>query len=137
MSSQHIFRVFFTLIICNFLPLFTYSQNAVCHIPNQEQFLKKVHASGSKTIEVQISGLSDQKAIDKFIQDASGADHVVSVKIGNSTAEKRDVTVRLDEMGGLNTFRLMLMSASVKTIKTQGKTYEVLRLAVKKENPFE
>ncbi len=137
MRTKHIFQVFLTIAFVAILPIFSLAQSVVCHIDNPDQFLKKINAQGTKTIEFQISGLAEQKDVDAFVAKASGSEKILNVKVSGSNSNSRKVTVRIDEKGDMNSFRLMLMSASVKTLTTPSKTFEVLRLPVKKTNPFE
>ena len=136
MSRKNILPLIFTLFIVFFVPKINYSQNMACHISDTEQFLKQVNNEGNKTIEFLISGLSDSQ-IDTFIKNSTAVENVMSVKVGDERNGSRKVSVRLNETGGMNTFRLMLMSAAVKTIITPVKTFDVLHLPVKKANPFE
>jgi hypothetical protein len=136
MSRKNILPLIFTLFIVFFVPKINYSQTMVCHISDTEQFMKQVNDEGNKTIEFLISGLSDSQ-IDTFIKNSTAVENVLSVKVGDERNGSRKVSVRLNETGGMNTFRLMLMSAAVKTIITPIKTFDVLHLPVKKANPFE
>jgi hypothetical protein len=137
MSSKHTFRVFFSLIIFGIAPIFTYAQSSVCHIQNPDKFLKKINTEGTKTIDFEVAGLSEKSDVDKFILSASAADNVLDVKVSSGDNKNRTVTVRFNEMGSMNSFRLMLMRASVQTLTTPSKTFDVLHLPVKKPNPFE
>jgi len=131
------FRIGVLMVFFIMLPYFTEAQSTVCHIQNTERFLKNIHSPGEKTIDFQLSGLNDNVAVRGFIQKASAAGQIHHVKVARLHKGQRKVTVTIDELGGLNSFRLMLMAASVQTLTTPDKTFDVIHLSVKKYNPFE
>lgn len=131
-----ILTIVFTFISGTFCQ--TSDTELICKIGDTQKFVEKMSVTGIKTVDFLIIGLTDKASINHFCELVLSEKQILSVKVSNKNKEiARKVVVKIAEKGSMNDFRLMLMAASVKTLITPKKTFDVLHLPVKNPNPFE
>jgi hypothetical protein len=114
------------------------ADSKVCKIDNTQQFLTNMQGASQKSVEFYLSGISDKASVKDFVAKASASERVVRVKVGKARRDGSRLTkVEFEPNACMNDFRLMLMAASVSTIVTPAKTFDVQHFPVKKDDPFE